>query len=98
MANPKCIVLAFCSFRETGNAFVKTVGMKNVPSSRKDFMAIRLMTNIPNQLIVGRIKNIMQSYGKLYHAKACAKMPAIDRDIINNKMPKLIAKLHELCL
>jgi hypothetical protein len=58
-------------------------------------MPVSLVPNIPNQLIERRIKNIMQSHGKLHHAKAGTEMSAIDRYYINNKLPEFLAKLRQ---
>ena len=67
MARNKKIMLTFGRFWESGkSAFGADSG--NI-SSGKDFVAVALMTNIPNYRFAGGIKNIVQRNGKFNCAK-----------------------------
>jgi len=47
-------------------------------------------------LIIRGVIDVMQGHGKLYHAKAGAKMPAMHAYYINNILPELITDLVKL--
>jgi len=76
--------IRFLPFREARNALVKPVGMKNVPAASKDLVPIRLMANVPNKLIVRRIKNVVQRNVSSTTPRLAPKMTAIDGDVVNN--------------
>jgi hypothetical protein len=50
-------------------------------------MAICLVANIPNQLIVRGIINIMKRYGKFNNAQAGPKMASMNADNVYNVLP-----------
>jgi len=60
MTYSKCVVFTFASFWKTAKTIILPVGNKIIPAARENFMSVGLVTHIPNQLIVGRIKNIME--------------------------------------
>ena len=59
MPNAKRIVFTFASFRKTAKPIVFTVGDEIITAPGSNLMTISLVANIPYQLIVGSIKNIM---------------------------------------
>ena len=61
-------------------------------------MSVGLVTYIPYQLIIGGFKNVVQRHRQLNNAQTCAKMATINRNIIDNKLAKFVAKLHQLSL
>ena len=96
MADPKGIVGAFRPFRETADPLVFAVAGKLVPAAGEDLVAIGLMTDVPDKLIIGRIKHIVQRHGQLGNAKAGREMAAVDTYGVDNKLTELIAQLVEL--
>src|SRR5215471_12560952 len=96
MPYAECIVFTFEPGRKSGNAFEFSVGMKPVSSAGENFMPISLMTHIPYQLIVGRVKDIVNSYRKFHHPQACTKMSTVNRYGINNVLAQLLAQLMQL--
>src|SRR5690606_16442581 len=98
MPNPKCIVFAFTPLGKTGNASIKTIGMKHIFPACKNFVAISLVAYIPNQLIAGCIENVVQRSRKLNYPKACTKMPSINRHIVNDEMTQFVTELNQLGL
>jgi hypothetical protein len=56
----KCVVFTFACFWKTAKAIILPVCNKIIPAACENFMPVGLVTHIPNQLIVGRIKNIME--------------------------------------
>src|SRR6185295_12879307 len=95
MAHPKTIIFTFASFRKTAKAFIFPVGDKIVAAAGKDLMAISLVTNVPYQLIVRRIVNVMKCGSQFDDAKAGPKMPAMNADYIYNILAKFITNLVE---
>jgi hypothetical protein len=51
---------------------------------------------IPDQLVIGRIINIMNGGGKFYHPQTCPEMPSVNAYYIDDILPKFIAQLREL--
>ena len=72
--------------------------MENVAPTRQNFVTVCLMAHVPNQLIVGRIIDIVQGHGQLNHAEIGPEMTAIHRNVVDNKLTKLIADFREVCL
>ena len=48
------------------------------------------MPHIPDELIIGRIKNRMYGDGELNHTQASAQMSACDRDGVDDFRPNFI--------
>ena len=59
-------------------------------------MSIGLMSNIPNQLIVGCVEHIMQRNGQFDHTEACTKVPPVDGYDIDDILTQFIANLLKL--
>ena len=76
MSGAETVVLALAPFEETGEAAGFSDCPHRVPPTGEDFVRVGLMTNIPDQAVAGRIKDIMQGYRKLDGAKPRSKMPA----------------------
>ena len=75
MAGIKCVINTFFTFGKTTDAFILTQSMKVVAASCDQFVSIDLMTNIPDELVIRGIKDIMQGQGQLHNAEAGSKMP-----------------------
>src|SRR5258705_5090430 len=95
MTYSKTIVLAFASFRKTAKSLVFPVGYKIIATPGEDLVTISLVPDVPNQLIIRRIVNIMKCGSQLNHAKAGAKMAAMNADYIYNILAKFITNLVE---
>ena len=63
------VILTFRPFGEAADAFVLTEGMKFIASAGQKFVGIGLMADIPDQFVVGRIKDIVQGNGQFDHAR-----------------------------
>src|SRR6185503_6507688 len=96
MPYSECIVLTFCSFRKTAQAVFFANGIKLIPAPGKYFMPVSLVANIPNQLIIRRVENIVKRYGKFHHAEACRKMPAMHAYHIHDILTKFVRYLVQL--
>ena len=70
------IVLAFLGVRKSRHTLVGTERGESVSSTRDDFMRVRLMPDVENNLIVGRIENVMKRDGEFDRAEVRRQMPA----------------------
>ena len=61
-------------------------------------MPIRLMTDVPNQLVVRRIHHIMQCNGQFNNAQTCSEVAAIHTYGIYYKTAQFVANLLQLYL
>jgi hypothetical protein len=58
-------------------------------------MPISLMTDIPNQLVIRRIENIMQGNRHFDNTQACSEVSAIDRYNINDEISQFLTYLPD---
>src|ERR1017187_7166430 len=96
MSDPEGIVLAFLAFRETADALINPVCGKNRSPAGKYFMPVSLMSYVPNQLIIGGIKYVVQGYCQFNNAQTGSKMASFNRYHINNVLTQFITKLRQL--
>lgn len=61
-------------------------------------MPIRLVPNIPHDLVMRRIEYIVKSYCKLYHSEASPEVSAENRNVINDIFPQVFADLDKIAL
>jgi hypothetical protein len=71
----KGIKRAFRSFGKAAYSFVLAQGVKFVFSSGYKFMRISLMTDIPNEFVRGRVKDIMKGQGQFDYTQTWGKVP-----------------------
>src|SRR5580658_1232619 len=96
MAHSEGIVLAFGPFGKAAQSIVFPITGELVPAPGEDLMPVGLMSDVPYQLVIRRVENVMQCHCQLYHAQTGRKMPAMDAHRINNKLPELVAELLQL--
>src|SRR5690606_1219949 len=92
----KGVILAFTSFRETGNTTEHPVGVEFVTASGEYLVAIGLVAYIPYQQVTRRIVHVMKRHGKFHHPQARAQMSTINRNIVDDEISKLAAQLDQL--
>jgi hypothetical protein len=61
-------------------------------------MRIGLMSYVPDDLICGSVKDIMQSYGQFNNPEAWGKMPPGFRDRFDNNVPEFLREKREFSL
>ena len=98
MAYPEGIVFAFLPFGKTGNTLVDPVGVELIASARKNFMAVSLMSHIPYQLVVGGIEYVVKGNGKFHYSEARPEMAPVNRNRIDNVLPKVLANQVKVLL
>jgi hypothetical protein len=92
----KGIIRTLAPFGKPADPIVFPVAGKYFPASGKDLMAISLMTDVPNQLIIRRVKDIVKGYRQLDYPQAGRKMPTVNADDIDDILAEFIANLVQL--
>ena len=87
MTDTECIIFAFAALGKTADAVVFPVGDEIVSSTGEYFMPIGLVANIPDELVIWRIINVMKCNRKFYHAQAGSKMTPINANNIDDILP-----------
>ena len=91
--DPKRVVFAFAALGEAADAFVLTVGVETLASTGQNLVAVGLVSDVPHDLVLGGVEDVMQGHGKLDDAKAGAKVPTFFRHHIDDELTQLIADL-----
>ncbi len=60
MSGAKSIVFAFTPFEESANAMQLSNGVEATLPAGKNFVKVRLMSNVPHQFILWRIENVVK--------------------------------------
>ena len=90
MTRAKGVIRTFGSLGKTTESIELAVGTKGRPASRQDFMTISLVTNIPDQSVVWRIKDPVQGDGQFNHPQTGTEMPPFFSHGFNNELPQLL--------
>ena len=71
--------------------------MKTLTSACQYLMSVGLMTYVPYQLVIRRVKHIMQSYGQLHGTQRRTQVTGVLTQLLNNKIAHFLAHLWQ-CL
>ena len=69
MRGTKSVIFAFVTPRKSGNTALHTQFAHAFTAAGKNFVSISLMSDIPYQTIIRRVKNIMQGDSQLDRTK-----------------------------
>ena len=92
MSGIKAIALAFLSLGESTHSPEFAQFFKAFPSSGQELVCIRLMSHIPDDLILRKIQRKMQGHRKLNCAQIGSQMSAVDTDRIDQKVSDLLCQ------
>ena len=92
----KRVVLAFAALREPRNAAALAERVHAVAAACKNFVRVALMANIPDQPVMGRVKNIVQRHGQLDDAKRRAEMAAGFGDAFNGVPAEFVRESYQI--
>ena len=98
MRGPKGIIGAFRALGKTRQPTLHPQGANAVTPSSQNFMGIALVRDIPDDFVLGRIKNRVQSDGHFNNTQTCAQMPARHRNSRDCFGPQLIRQLPKLAI
>ncbi len=96
MRGAERVVLALGALGEAGQAAALTQRADTVAPAGEDLVRIGLVADVPDQLVVRRIEDVMQRHRQLDHAQAGAEMAAGLGDGVDHLVAQLVGELPEL--
>ena len=94
MTRIKRVTVRLPAPRETCDPAVLPQRIELIFAARQDFMRIRLMTDIPDNLVIRQIQSEMQSHGQFDRAQIARQMSAGPADLVDKKLTDLLRKLR----
>lgn len=76
MSSAEGVVLALCTLGEAGHAAGLAEGGHLWATAGEDLVGISLVTDVPDEAVVGGVEYVMQSDGELDDAKGSTEMTA----------------------
>ena len=93
VAHAEGVVFTFTPLRETRQALVLAVGVEFLPTAGEDFVAVRLVADVPHDLVFRRVEDVVQRHGQFHDPQACAEVPSFFRDHVHNELTNVIRDL-----
>ncbi len=90
------VVGAFLRRGIAAEAVFLAQGGEKLPAAGQDLMGVGLVAGVPDQLVLGRVVNVMQSHGDLHRAQAGSQVSAGLGDGPDYLAPELGAKRGQL--
>ena len=92
MPDIKSVVGAFFPLGKTAEAAFSAQRGKLFFAACDDLMRIGLMADIPDQLVVRRVENIMKRQSQLHGAQRRGQMPAVGGDCVNDQLANFLSQ------
>ena len=89
MTYAESVELALAALGKATDALVFAIGVKNLAATSEYFVAIGLVSYIPDELVLRSIKNIVKCHGKFHYTQAGTEMTRIIADHVNYELAKL---------
>src|SRR5262245_35374352 len=93
MRRAESVVFALGTLGESGQAAAGAQGTDAITPARQNFVRVGLVTNVPNQLVIGCVKNVVKGDRKFDHAETRAEMTAGDSDSVDRFRAQFIGNL-----
>ena len=90
------VVFALGALRESGQAAAGTQGANAITPAGQNFVRISLVADVPDQLVIGRVKNVVKGHREFDDAEARAEMTAGDGDRVDRFSAQLIGNLLQV--
>ena len=78
MSNTECVIFTLASFRKTRYSALDPIGMKGIPSPCQNLVSVGLVPDIPDELIIRSVKNIVQCDGQFDDTQTRSEMAITD--------------------
>ena len=91
--HPKGVVLALAPLREARQPLVLAVGVEFLSATGEDFVAVRLVADVPHDLIFRGVEHVVQRHGQFHHPQACAEVPSFFRDHVHDELTNVVRDL-----
>ena len=96
MGSAESIVFTFGTLRESGQAAAGAQRADAITPAGQNFVRISLVTDIPDQLVIGRVKNVVKGHREFDDAKTRAEMAAGDSHSVDRFSAQFIGNLLQL--
>ncbi len=96
MRRSEAVILALGALRKTGQAAAGAQGANAITPAGQNFVWIGLVTDVPDQLVIGRVENVVKGHREFDDAEACAEMTAGDCDRIDRFSAQFIGNPLEV--
>ena len=102
MPRAKAVILAFAAFQESRNAALLAERIEPVVAARQKLVHIGLVAHIPDNLVFGSVKHVMEGNGQFHHPETGRQVPAMLSHLANDGLTNLgrqvIKLLHRTML
>src|SRR6202140_3707744 len=96
MAPAQKLINALLAPQVAGKPSKLADSMKTLAPPGQQFMHIRLVPNIPDQQIIGRIEDVVQSHRQFYNAEVRSQVSAFYRNLFDDLPPDFFGQLPQL--
>ena len=96
MPGTKSVVFALSALEKRRQAAGLTDGSHPLPAAGKNLVGVSLVTDIPDQPVVGGVEDIVQGNGEFDCAQARSQMAAGARDYLDQEMAYLVGQFLQL--
>ena len=96
MRRAKGVIGAFSALREAAQATQLAQTGHALAPPRQNFVRVSLVTDVPDDAVVGGVEDVMQCNRQLHRAQVGAQMPAGRRDIVQHAFPQFIGQGTQL--
>ena len=96
MSRAKRVERRLIASREAAQPTIRADCGELVAPTRDNLMRVCLMAHVPHQLVVGRIKDIVEGKRQLHRAKARGQMTRMLGERVYNILPHLDSQLFEV--
>ncbi|MOA04710.1 hypothetical protein D3C78_1242800 [compost metagenome] len=94
MTDRQDVVFTFCPPRERVQAIFLADGGDFVATTGQNFMRVRLVANVPYQMIEGGLVNIVQCHRQFDGTQPGGKVAAGAADAVQQVLPKFVTQLR----
>ena len=91
MPAPESVVGALGHARETADAAQQAFGLERLAAPGDNLVGIGLVPHVPDDLVRGRIENVVECGGEFHAAEARRQMPGIYRALVDDIAAQLVA-------
>ena len=95
MPGAKRVVFRLIAPQEAADAAILLDGGKLIAPPGQDLVRVGLMTDIPDQTVVRRIKSIVQRHRQLDRAERSTRVPADPSHRLQNVLPNFISQFRQ---
>ena len=96
MPGTEAVIDALVPFEEAGNTALLAQSIETVVAAGQQFVHVRLVPHVPDNLVVGRIEHIVKRKSQFHNAKARSQMTAMLGHLPNNGLANLRSQTVQL--